>query len=179
MAFPRVNFVALLSAAMSLVSIFVYWWGYGTTGTLLFASSPLFLWSLWGGPSQLYTGSANSAQTLTSYSPVVGVLVIASVVLLLLGTLPRASRLMLGGSVLAIVAPVLYTIIVNTAISNACSGVANCISGPFGSRTIPAGPLTYTVSWGFQAGFYLEIVGAVLSILAIAFQHSFLSTKKP
>ena len=84
---------------------------------------------------------------------------------------------MVGSSVLAIVAPILYAIIVNTAVSNACNGAANCISGPFGSQTVSTGPFALTVNWGFQAGFYLEIVGAVLSVLAIAFQHTFLSTK--
>ncbi len=106
-------------------------------------------------------------------------MVIVSVVLLLLGTLPRASRLMVGSSILAIASLALYAVIVNDAVSNACNGASNCISGPFGSQTVSTGPLALTVNWGFQAGFYLEIVGAVLSILAIAFQHTFLSTKKP
>ena len=102
---------------------------------------------------------------------------IASIVLILLGILPRASKLMIGSVVLSIVAPIVYAIIVNEAVSNACSGMPNCISGPFGTQTVSGGPFTLTVSWGFQPGFYLEVVAAVLSIIAIAFQRTFLSTK--
>lgn len=87
--------------------------------------------------------------------------------------------MMIGSVVLSIVAPIVYAIIVNEAVSNACSGMPNCISGPFGTQTVSGGPFTLTVSWGFQPGFYLEVVAAVLSIIAIAFQRTFLSTKAP
>lgn len=167
--------MALLSASLSLTSLFLYWWGINTTGFL----TESFTWSLWSGPSRLYGSSANSASTLTTYSPVVGILVIASIVLILLGMLPRASKLMIGSIVLSLAAPVLYAIIVSQAVSNACSGVSNCISGPFGTQTVSGGPFSLTVNWGFQPGFYLEVVAAVLSIVALAFQRTFLSTKTP
>lgn len=86
---------------------------------------------------------------------------------------------MIGSIVLSIVAPILYAIIVSEAVSNACGGMPNCISGPFGTQTVAEGPFTLTVSWGFQPGFYVEIVAAVLSIIAVAFQRTFLSTKAP
>ncbi len=171
--FPKINFVAPLAAALSLVSVFLYWWGLTTTGFV----SDSFQWSLWSGPSRLYVSSANSAQSLTAYSPLIGVLVIGSMVLLLIGTIPRASRMLIVSSVLAVLAPILYAFLVNYAVSSACSGVSNCISGPFGTQTLAAGPFTTTVTWGFQPGFYLEIVGAVLSIVAVAFQRTFLPTK--
>ena|SRR5579864_3043129 len=171
--FPRINFVALLAAALSFVSVFLYWWGLNTTGFI----SDSFQWSLWSGPSRLYVSSANSAQTLTTYSPLIGVLVIGSAVLLLIGTIPRASRILIVSSVPAILAPIAYAFLVNYAVSSACSGISNCISGPFGTQTFTAGPFTTTVTWGFQPGFYLEIVAAVLSIVAIAFQRTFLPTK--
>jgi hypothetical protein len=173
MKFPRINFVALLAAALSFVSVFLYWWGLNTTGFI----SDSFQWSLWSGPSRLYVNSANSAQTLTNYSPLIGALVVGSAVLLLIGTIPRASRLLIVSSILSVLAPIVYAFLINYAVSSACSGMSNCISGPFGTETVTAGPFTTTVTWGFQAGFYLEIVGAVLSIVAIAFQRTFLPTK--
>jgi len=39
------------------------------------------------------------------------------------------------------------------------------------------GILSLTRTWGFQLGFYLEIVGAVLAIIAIAFHQTFLKVK--
>jgi hypothetical protein len=174
-AFPRVNFVAIISAALFLISIFLYWWGFNTSGFL----TESFSWSLWSGPSGIYNGSSNSASTLTTYSPLIGSLVIAAVVLLILGMLPRASLLMIGSSAVAIVAPILYAIIVTETLSNGCSGMSNCLSGPFGTRTVGTGGFSLTVNWGFQVGFYVEIVGAVLSILGLAFQRTYLSTKAP
>jgi hypothetical protein len=172
--FPRINFVALLAAALFLVSVFLYWWGTDISGSLGSGSSR---WSLWSGPSTIYLGPENSAQILTTYSTIVGILVIASTVLLLLGIIPKASRLLIGSAILSIIALILYPIIVNAAVSSACSGISNCISGPFGTQTFTVGPFTRTVTWGFQPGFYLEIVGTVLSIIAIAFQRTFLTTK--
>ena len=133
--FPRVNFVALVSAVLFLVSLFLGWWGFNTSGILTETES----WSLWSGPSGIYNGSSSSASTLTTYSPLIGGLVIASIVLLILGMLPRASLLMIGSSAVAILAPILYAIIVNETVSNGCSGASNCLSGPFGSRTVGAG----------------------------------------
>jgi hypothetical protein len=173
-AFPRVNFVALISVALFLVSIFLYWWGINTSDFL----TESFSWSLWSGPSGIYSGSSSSASILTTYSPLIGAFVIAAVVLLILGMLPRASLLMIGGSAAAIVAPILYAIIVIKTVSNGCIYVSNCLSGPFGTLTTDGG-FPSTVNWGFQAGFYVEIVGAVLSILALAFQRTYLSTKTP
>ncbi len=172
-AFPRVNFVALISAALLLVSTFLYWWGFNTSGVVTDSAS----WSLWSGPSGIYNGSSSSASTLTTYSPLIGALVIAAIVLLLLGMLPRASMLMIGGIAVAIIAPIVYVIVVNQTISNACNGMSNCLSGPFGTRTVGFGGFSFTINWGFQIGFYAEIVGAILSILALAFQRTYLSTR--
>jgi len=174
MEFPRVNFVALLAGAFFLVSIFLYWWGVDTTGPLGLSQSPR--WSLWSGPSTLLAGSGQSAQTLNAYSPYIGAVVIASTVLVLLGTIPKASRLLIGSGILAILAPILYAVLVNYTVSNSCGNMSNCITGPFGTQTF-GGPLGFTENWGFQPGFYIEIVGAILSIIAIGFHRTYLKTK--
>ena len=117
-------------------------------------------------------------QTLTTYSPLIGAIVTVSFVLTLLGILPRLSRLMIGSTALAIAAPIFYAILVTEAVSNACQGAATCINGPFGTQTIGAGTFSLTVNWGFQLGFYVEIVGAIISIFAIAFQRTYLTATK-
>jgi hypothetical protein len=69
----------------------------------------------------------------------------------------------------AILAIAVYAGDVCYTISNSCQGTSSCISGPVGS-TIVSG---ITVSWGFQVGFYLFLVGAVLTLFAIIFHQVF------
>ena len=171
--FPRVNFVAFLAAALLLISLFLEWWGIDTSGTL----TESFRWSLWSGPNTITINGDVSAQTLTTYGSVVGAIVIISAILVLVGTVPNLSRLLIGGAVLAIIAPIVYVIVVNNAVSSACNGAANCFRGPFGTQTFSVGIFSFTVNWGFQPGFYIEIVGAILAIIAIAFQRTFIQLK--
>lgn len=170
---PRLNYVAIIAAAFFLISVFLYWWGIDATG--VFAES--FRWSLWGGPSTISINGAESAQTLVTYGPIIGVLVIASAALILIGTIPILSRLLIGSSLLSVIAPIAYAIVVNSAVSNVCGQRSNCISGPFGSETFGTGGFSLTLNWGFQIGFYLEVVGAVLSIIAIAYQRTYIHPK--
>jgi len=178
MELPRVNFVALLAGALFLVSIFLYWWSLDTTGSIAGSSvSDSLRWSLWSGPSNTPISSTQSFQTLVTYSPAIGILTIASAILLLLGSIPKAHRLLVGGVVVSVLTPIIYALLVNYTVSNGCGGSSNCISGPFGTETMNVGILSLTRTWGFQLGFYLEIVGAVLAIIAIAFQQTFLKVK--
>jgi hypothetical protein len=141
MEFPRVNFVAVLAAALSLISVFIDWWGVNITGSFTDSSQ----WSLWGGPSTIYFGSG-SAHTLTTYSPLIGILVGGSAAMLLLGIIPKAYRLLIVGSVLAVTALIFYVIILNSAVST-CNGEFICVSGISGSKTSTVG-LAFTVNWG-------------------------------
>ncbi len=178
MEFPRVNFVALLSGALFLVSIFLYWWGLDATGSIVNNS---VRWSLWSGPSTTPISSSQSFQTLVTYSPLIGVLAIVSAILTLLGTIPKAHRLLIGGGLISVLTPILYAVLVSYAVSNGCGGSSNCITGPFGTETMTVAPLglSLTRTWGFQTGFYIEIVGAVITIIAIAFHQTFLKIKAP
>lgn len=167
---PRINFVALLASALLLVSVFLDWWGIDVS------NGAHFRWPLWSGPNTISIESAQSAQPLVTYGPIVGALVICAAALAILGTIPLLSRLLIGSSILAIISPIVYLILANYAVSAACNGVPNCISGPFGTKDFGFG---FILTWGFQQGFYVEIVGAVLSIIAIAFQRTFLASKNP
>ena len=174
--FPKINFVALLAGALSLVSIFLSWWGLTFTLTAFGGFTQPYSWNLWGGPSSTVSISpAASAQTITTYSPIVGVLVIGAAVFAFLGTIPRASRLLIPSALLSIAAPIIYVVIINQAITTACNGMQNCINGTFGSMTGPG----YSLTWGFQIGFYLAIVTAIIGFIAVAFHRTFLTTKSP
>lgn len=174
--FPKINFVALLAGALSLVSIFLSWWGLDFTITAFGGGVPYsFQWSLWSGPSSISINQATSAQTITTYSPIVGVLVIGAAVLAFLGTIPKASRLLIPSAILSIAAPIIYVVIINQAVTTACSGMRTCISGTFGSMTGPG----YSLTWGYQIGFYLSIVTALIGFVAVAFHRTFLTNKSP
>ena len=174
-AFPKINFVALLAGALSLVSIFLSWWGLDFNITVFGGLSESFRWSLWSGPSSTSIAQATSTQTITTYSPIVGVLVIGAAVFAFLGTIPKASRLLIPSAILSIAAPIVYVVIINQAVTSACSGMGNCISGTFGSMTGTG----YSLTWGFQIGFYLAIVTAIMGFIAVAFHRTFLTTKSP
>jgi hypothetical protein len=174
MAFPRINFVALLAGAMFLVSLFLYWWGLdATTGS--FTSSDR--WSLWSGPTNPTITPGQSFQTLVTYGPVIGALTLASTILVLLGTIPKAQKLLNLGVAVSIITPIIYAVLVNYTVSNGCGSSSNCITGPFGTETTNVGILSFTRTWGFQPGFYIEIGGAILSIIAIAFNRTYMTTK--
>lgn len=174
-AFPRINFVALLAGVLALVSIFLYWWGLDFTISAFGGATESFRWSLWSGPSTVSVNQATSAQTITTYSPIIGVLVIGSAVLAFLGTIPRASRLLVASAILSVLAPILYVVVINQAVTNACNGMQNCISGTFGTMTGPG----FSLTWGFQVGFYLSIATALMGLLSVAFHRTFLHAKTP
>ena len=170
MGFPKINYVALLAGTLFTVSVCLYWWGIDFSLSGATFGVFLFRWYLWSGPSTISIGSAEPAQPLTTYSPVIGALMVGSAALAFLGILPRANRLLIGSSIISIAAIISYVALVSYAISSACNGMANCINGTFGSETVGGSTLT----WGYQQGFYVAIAGAVLSVVAIAFHRSFL-----
>ena len=172
-AFPKVNFVALLAGVLSLVTVFLAWWEVNFTVTPFGGFTESFSWSLWSGPSASSINQATLAQTINTYSPIVGVLVIGSAVFAFLGTIPKASRLLIPSALLSIAAPIVYVVIINQAVTNACKGTSNCISGTFGSMTGPG----FSLTWGFQIGFYLSIATAIIGFIAVAFHRAFLTNK--
>ena len=174
MEFPRINFVALLAAALFLISLFLYWWGLDATGS--FTSSDR--WSLWSGPVNPTITPGQSFQTLVTYSPIIGALTLASTIRALVGTIPKAHRLLSLGVVVSILTPIIYAVLVNFAVSNGCGSSSNCITGPFGTETTNVGFFSFTRTWGFQPGFYIEIGGAILALIAIGFHRTFLVAKK-
>lgn len=167
--FPKINLISILAGALALASVFLPWWGMDASG---FGTTVSPRWSLWNAPSSdtIFRGSSQQYSPLATYGPVIGAIVIISALLAFAGSFVRNTRPLLASFILNILTPIAYLGIVSYAVTNACSGQGNCLSGPFGSQTFPFG---ITLSWGFQLGFYLYIVAGTLTLIGIGFHRVF------
>src|SRR2546428_893427 len=102
---------------------------------------------------------------------VLGVALITAAIAFLGSFAPNKQYLAVGfaGAILAVI---VYAGAVSVTLSNLCrnSGSATCTSGPVGSAFSSGA----AVSWGFQTGFYLCLVGAISLLFAIIFHQTFL-----
>src|SRR5207245_3459044 len=62
---------------------------------------------------------------------------------------------------------------VSYALTNLCQGSPTCPSGPVRSAFANGAAVT----WGFQAGFYLFLVGGILILFAVIFHQIFLQRR--
>ncbi len=95
----RMNFLSIASSIISLVSIFQPWWGISLSSPIVSSS---VLWGLTNQPSNSPGAGVNAAfsQALATYSPIILILVLFSVVMALLGSF-SAHRLLLATSLIA------------------------------------------------------------------------------
>src|SRR3989441_10364082 len=87
-----------------------------------------------------------------------------------LGSFDPNRQYLTMGFVSTILAIVLYAGAVSYALTNLCQGSPTCPSGPVGSAFASGASIT----WGFQAGFYLFLVGGILILFAVIFHQTFL-----
>jgi hypothetical protein len=169
---PRINLISLLAGALALASVFLPWWGMDASG---FGSSVSPRWTLWNGPStdSVFRGSSQPYPTLNSLSPIIGALVVISALLALAGSFIRNTRPLFGSFILSVLTPIAYLGVVSYAVTNACSGQSNCLSGPFGTETVFPG---ITLNWGFQIGFYLYLIAGALTLIGLGFHRIFHKT---
>lgn len=185
MASWRINPVAMIAAAIALISVFLPWWGlYVLTGvgTLTYAR-----WPLWSPPSAaalrrigtpiskapLATLTANTiSQNFATSTLVVLVLALVVAGLALAGGLTLLRKYLVIGLGLSIITPVIYAISVAYVTSNWCLLSPVCASGAVGTTTFSGA----TVTWGFETGFYTFIVGIVVLGLAIMLNNSLART---
>ena len=170
--FPKVNLVSILAGTLVLVSVFLPWWG--VDGTAFGFSGSIVSWSLW---SQPYTGdtgfpaNAQIFQTMGLLSLLVLGLALITVAIAFLGSFAPNKQYLAAGFAGAVLAVIVYAGAVSITLSNLCrvSGFSTCISGPIGSAFSGGA----AVSWGFQTGFYLSLVGAIFLLIAIIFHQTF------
>jgi hypothetical protein len=172
-SFPRVNLISILAGTLVLISVFLPWWG--VDGTALGFSGSIVSWSLWSQPytgDTGFSGNAPAVQAMGLLSVLVLGLALITAAIAFLGSFaPNKQYLAVGftGGVLAII---VYVAAVSVTLSNLCrgSGSPTCTSGPVGSAFTSGA----SVSWGFQTGFYLCLVGAISMLVAIIFHQTFL-----
>ncbi len=163
----RLNFLSIASSIISLVSIFEPWWGIAISSPIVSTS---YLWGLTVQPSSTPGAGVNAAfsQALSTYSPIILILVLFSVVMGLLGSF-SAHRLLLATSLIGSIGALIgYVGLLSYAFTLNCQS-NGCIRQLTGSQTV----FSFTTSWGFQAGFYIFLVGSVITIGAIAFHRGF------
>src|SRR5438093_4792965 len=161
-AYWRVNSLAIVSAAIALISVFLPWWGiYELVGSsvILFAH-----WTLWsppgsaalrrlGRPDSLSTASIS--QTFIISSLIVLILALVAASLALAGGLTLVRKYLVAGLVVSILTPIAYTVTIAYVTSSHCLLFPLSVSGPIGTGAVFG--TTYT--WGFETGFYIFIVG--------------------
>ena len=174
--FPKVNLVSILAGTLALISVFLPWWG--ITGQA-FGFSASVSWSLWGRPYLGYTSAspavAQANQTMGLFDVLVLGLVFITVAIAFLGSFDANKAYLVAGFATAITTIFVYAGAVSYTIASFCQGQASCISGPVGSTVFPSGDIA---SWGFQSGFYLFLVGAILTLFAVIFHHYFFQRRQ-
>src|SRR5438132_7550885 len=158
---------------MILISVFLPWWG--VDGTALGFSGSIVSWSLWSQPYTGVTGfpaNAQIFQTMGLLSLLVLGLALITVAIAFLGSFTPNKQYLATGFTGAVLADIVYAGAVSITLSNLCrvSGFSTCTSGPIGSAFSGGA----AISWGFQTGFYLSLVGAIFMLFAIIFHETFL-----
>jgi hypothetical protein len=160
-SFPRVNFLGVLAAVLILFSIIFPWWGITLAG---FGTSVTELWGLWGLSGDPIPGvvSSDFAAVLTTFSPVILIIALASVALGVAGSFIHRYFPIAASLVLAIGSLLGYAGLVSYAVSRNCQG-ASCISQPTGSSSF----FMFSINWGFQLGFYIFAAATVALLFGL------------
>src|SRR5436309_14807285 len=129
--FPRINLISLLAGPLAPAGVFLPWWGIDASR---FGSSVSSRWTLWNGPSTdgIFRGSTQPYPTLTSASPIIGALVVISVLLGLAGSFTWNIRPLIGNFILIALTRIDDLASVSYAVTNSCGGQSNCLSGLVG-----------------------------------------------
>lgn len=160
----RINLASVASGVISLVSVFEPWWGISISSPIVSTS---ILWSLTTQPANTAEGGAGYnaafAQAMSTYSPIILILVLLSVAIALLGSLSTHRGLLAASLVSSLGALIGYLALLTYAFTQNCQG-NGCIRQVTGSQSA----FSFTLSWGFQAGFYIFLAGTIVLIGAIA-----------
>jgi hypothetical protein len=176
-AYWRINPVAMIGAAVAIISVFLPWWGIYE----LFASTSVLLgrWSLWNPPSSsalrrlspTRAPAASISQTFAYSSLFVLVLVLVVASLALAGSLTLRRKYLIVGIGLSILTTIAYAIAISNVTTNYCL-TPLCASGPVGSASF-AGT---TFTWGFETGFYIFIASTIVIVLGLVLNDSLART---
>lgn len=169
--FPRVNLISILAGTVALISVFLPWWGIDGSA---YSFSASIYWSLWGRPylgdPSSSTAVARATATMGMFNVLVLGLLFITVAIAFFGSFAEEKAYLATGFAAAITTLVVYAAAVSYTITQSCQGASTCISGSIGS-TVAGGT---AINWGFQSGFYLALIGGVLTLFAVIFHQVFL-----
>ncbi len=177
-AYWRINPVAMIAAAVALISVFLPWWGIYQ----LLANTSFLLgrWALWNPPGAaalrrlghpMPVSAASVSQTFAYSSLIVLLLALVVASLALAGGLTLRRKYLLVGLGLSILTPIAYAVSIAYMTSNYCL-TPLCASGVIGSATL-AGT---TFSWGLETGFYIFIASIFVLVLSLVLNDSLART---
>lgn len=173
--FPKVNLASALAGVLAIVSVSLPWWGMDSS--YLFSTGSV-RWYLWGPPfiggviGSPAAAQANSTMGLINY--LVLALAFITAALAFYGSIKPLKTYLISGFVVAITTLVAYAGGISYVITIMCQGTSPCISGPVGSDVISG----TTETWGFEPGFYMFLVAAVIILFGIIFHENFLKREK-
>src|SRR5579864_6470558 len=180
-AYWRINPVAMIAAAVALISVFLPWWGIYQ----LLANTSFLLgrWALWNPPGAaalrrlghpMPVSAASVSQTFAYSSLIVLLLALVVASLALAGGLTLHRKYLVVGLGLSILTPIAYAISIAYVTSNYCLSLVNtlCPSGPIGSASFAGA----TFTWGFETGFYIFIASIFVLVLALVLNDSLART---
>jgi len=174
-AYWRVNPVAMIGAAVALISVFLPWWGIyeSSLGVLTFFRR----WTLWSPPGTTVlrafgqprpVSATGLSQTFSASSLIVLTLALVAAALAVAGSLTLIRKYLVAGLFLSILTPIFYAASISYVTYNSCL-TPQCSSGPVGSATAFDGA---TFGWGFETGFYIFIISATVLALALFMNNS-------
>jgi hypothetical protein len=179
-AYWRINPVAIIGAAIALVSVFLPWWGiYEILGTSILS---LGRWALYNPPTPTIlrrlgrpetVTATNISQVFSVSSLIVLILALVAASLALAGGLTLLRKYLVAGLVVSAATPVVYAIAIAYTTTKYCLTPA-CATGPIGATTL----FGTTFTWGFETGFYLFIVAIAITALALALNNPLTRTAR-
>ncbi len=178
----RINPVAMISAAVAVMSVFLPWWGISTP--VLAGFTDYRRWGLWNPPTAgtlrnigrpLALSAASTSQAFAIGSVIVLVLVLVAASLALAGSLTMHRSLLTAALAISILTPISYAGVVSYVTSRYCIEPVSraCLTGIIGSGTTIEGLMS---TWGFETGFYAFIASIIVLGLGLYINNNLMKT---
>ncbi len=160
----------IIAGLLCLLGVFSPWWGIvmvtGSSQTGFVSTSIMYGLFPSSDESSQFQVNRGFTQTMNMYVPIILVLALVALALAFIGGLLASTRLLAVGIILVAVSLLGFALLVDFALGQNCQGTS-CIRQLTGSIILLN---LATTTWGFQAGFYASLGGAIS--MAIPLAHS-------
>ena len=161
----KINYIGIIAAILAFVSIALPWWTWTATG--FDASVNLYQAQATSGGMTIDLTNPPAGKAMNIWYSWTGLaLIVISGVLLIAGSVTSmGKKLLLGGSVLALLAIIIFAVGLQMDLTNVSDGNVGLFSAPTGSSAY------------LTMGFWIALVSAILGFVAIKMQPT--ETAKP